>query len=130
VFVGMTTSPYVHAYAWSSGWGTKYANPATLPVGAVGSGSVRNSGDVIAMSVNGSPYITAYPWASGWGTKYADPSVLPTGTNSARFNYDGTAVLAQETNELPAAYRWASGWGTKYSSAVGNVMSRGDFNNP
>jgi DNA-binding beta-propeller fold protein YncE len=25
------TSPYISAYPWSSGFGTKYANPATLP---------------------------------------------------------------------------------------------------
>lgn len=130
VMVSMSTSPYIHAYAWSAGWGTKFANPATLPTGLVGNVSWRNTDDVIALQINASPYISAYPWSSGFGTKYADPSVLPAGNAEVSFNYDGTAVLAQEGNTAPNAYRWASGWGTKYTAAVGNVMSNATFNNP
>lgn len=33
VVVAHTTIPYVSAYPWSSGFGTKYSNPGTLPSG-------------------------------------------------------------------------------------------------
>jgi hypothetical protein len=33
--VGHNTSPYITAYSWSSGFGTKYADPSTLPVSTV-----------------------------------------------------------------------------------------------
>ena len=33
IAVSHSTSPYVTAYPWSAGFGTKYANPATLPTG-------------------------------------------------------------------------------------------------
>jgi hypothetical protein len=31
IAVAHGTTPFVTAYPWSSGFGTKYANPATLP---------------------------------------------------------------------------------------------------
>ena len=31
--VGHYSSPYISVYPWSSGFGTKYANPSTLPTG-------------------------------------------------------------------------------------------------
>ena len=33
IAVAHTTSPFISVYPWSSGFGTKYANPATLPTG-------------------------------------------------------------------------------------------------
>ena len=36
IAVAHSTSPYITAYPWSSGFGTKYANPATLPAGNMG----------------------------------------------------------------------------------------------
>ena len=33
IAVAHDTSPYISVYPWSSGFGTKYANPATLPTG-------------------------------------------------------------------------------------------------
>ena len=31
IVLAIETSPYITAYPWSSGFGTKYSNPATLP---------------------------------------------------------------------------------------------------
>jgi len=31
--VAYNASPYINAYPWSPGFGTKYANPGTLPTG-------------------------------------------------------------------------------------------------
>lgn len=35
LIIGATGTPYIHAWAWSSGFGTKYSDPSNLPPGAV-----------------------------------------------------------------------------------------------
>jgi hypothetical protein len=81
IAVAHLSSPFISVYPWSSGFGTKYADPATLPTGNPSLGSVDFSPDGanIAVSYFTSPYISVYPWSSGFGTKYADPATLPTG---------------------------------------------------
>ena len=78
VAVSHTTSPYVSVYAWSAGFGTKYANPATA-VADNGRGiRFKRDGSAIVIGSNLTPFIQAYPWsASGFGTKYANPATLP-----------------------------------------------------
>lgn len=78
--VANSSSPYITAYPWSgSGFGTKFANPATLPTGNARGVAFSALGDAIAVAYIASPYITAYPWsASGFGTKFANPATLPT----------------------------------------------------
>ena len=80
IAVGHNASPYITAYPWStSGFGTKYANPATLPAGA-NAVAFSPSGNAMALGEYGpfSSYIGAYPWsASGFGTRYANPATQP-----------------------------------------------------
>ena len=78
IAVAHTTSPYASAYPWSSGFGSKYSNPATLPTGTGFSAAFGTSD--IAVALDTSPYVSAYPWSSGFGSKYSDPGTLPTGT--------------------------------------------------
>jgi Flp pilus assembly protein TadG len=74
-----TNTPFIQAYPWSSGFGTKYTAPATLPIGRAVSVAWSNPGtDIAIASTNASPYVSAYPWSSGFGTKYSDPASLPT----------------------------------------------------
>ena len=74
-------SPYISVYPWSSGFGTKYADPATLPAGnSYGGVAFSPSGNDIAVGHDTTPFISVYPWSAGFGTKYADPATLPTGT--------------------------------------------------
>ena len=80
----------IHAYPFidSAGFGTKYANPATLP-GSTGLGVAFNpAGDTIAVASGGTPFVTAYPWSAGFGTKYANPATLPPSTGrGVDFNF-------------------------------------------
>ena len=86
VICNSTASAAIIAYAWSTaGFGTKFANPATLP--AVGIGSVTRGksrftkdGNNLIIGSTASPYIHAWAWSAGFGTKYSDPSDLPPGT--------------------------------------------------
>jgi len=82
IAVAHSTSPNITAYPWSgSGFGTKYADPATLPTSTGYSVAFSPDGSAIAVTHTTSPFITAYPWSgSGFGTKYADPATLPTST--------------------------------------------------
>ena len=76
-----TTTPYVNVWPWSdsTGFGSVYSNPATLPTGAGWLTAFSPNNDAIAIVHNNSPYITAYPWSgSGFGTKYSNPATLPT----------------------------------------------------
>ena len=81
IAVAHGTTPFITAYPWSgSGFGTKYANPATSPTGTGRGVAFSPDGSAIAVAHGTTPYITAYPWSgSGFGTKYANPSTLPTG---------------------------------------------------
>ena len=74
-------TPFVTAYPWSSsGFGTKYANPATAASGAQNGVAFSPTGTEIAVAHASSPYVTAYTWnGSGFGTKFTDPATLPTG---------------------------------------------------
>lgn len=82
IVTSLSASPYSSAYPFTTSFGTKYADPATLVTSASGTaGTPRvtfsQTETMIAMSLSGSPYIAAYNWSNGWGTKFSDPSSLP-----------------------------------------------------
>jgi hypothetical protein len=120
-----SSSPYIYVYPWSgSGFGTKYANPSTLPNGGTspsgGGVAFSPSGDALAAAHDSTPYITVYPWSpSGFGTKYSNPATLPTGIGTGvAFSPAGNAIaVAHGTSPFISAYPWStSGFGTKYSN--------------
>lgn len=121
--VATNTTPYVNAYAWSSGtgFGAKYANPATLPPNSATGVAFSPIGNAIAVSHAITPFISAYSWsASGFGTKYANPATLPASTgNGVAFSPAGDAIaVAHLTTPYISVYPWSSstGFGTKYAN--------------
>ena len=119
VAIAHTTTPFVTVYAWSgSGFGTKFANPATLPVSNGFGVAFSPLGDAIAVTNGGSPAVTAYPWnGSGFGTKYSNPATLPTGSYSPAFSPNGdTLAVADIGWPYIRAYPFnsATGFGTIY----------------
>jgi len=82
IAVAHDNSPYISAYPWSSsGFGTKYSDPGTLPTNTGRGVAFSPDGSAIAIAHDLTPYVTAYPWSSsGFGTKYSDPVTLPTNT--------------------------------------------------
>ena len=111
------TSPYIAAFPFnsSSGFGTKKANPATLPTGAVT--SIDTQEEEVVLSLVTSPYVSAYPFISSWGTKYADPATLPTGVGQdVSFSGTGHVAVAHQTAPYVTAYPFSSGFGTKYAN--------------
>ena len=120
IAVAHATTPFVSAYPWSgSGFGTKYADPATLPTGTGTDVAFSPSGNAIAVSHTTTPFVSAYPWSgSGFGTKFSNPATLPAsnGTDVA-FSFAGDAIaVAHGTTPFVSAYPWSgSGFGTKYA---------------
>lgn len=117
------TGPYIIAYPWSSttGFGTKYANPASFRTNDNYWGvAINPTGNAIIASNNVSPVFDAYAWSSsGFGVKYA--SVSPPNFQvgySCDFHPGGTdvAICGIGTVALINAYAWSSGFGTKYSN--------------
>jgi hypothetical protein len=140
VLIGGPTSPYIEAYTWLAGFGTKYSNPATLPAGGTQTNNSITSttaGDAVLLAHSVSPFVTAYPWsASGFGTKFANPgtAVLNTGAGCS-FKPDGTAVVIgnRTTTAYVQAYAWSgSGFGSRFTqpaTTTSNSTYNVDFAN-
>jgi hypothetical protein len=81
VAISTSTSPYVHAYPFSgvSGYGTKYADPATLATNNAEWVQFSPAKNVVGITSDSSPGILVYNWtnASGFGSKFSDPATLP-----------------------------------------------------
>ena len=111
VAVAHATTPFVSAYPWSdSGFGVKFANPATLPAGDGNGVAFSPAGNTIAVAHTTTPFITAYPWsASGFGTKFTNPATLPAGDgNGVAFSPAGNAIaVAHTTSPSITAYPWS-----------------------
>jgi hypothetical protein len=126
VAISSYSTPYITAYPWASGsgFGTRYANPSTLPTPYCTNVAFNYPGTAIAVTHNNTPFIAAYPWsAGGFGVKYANPGTLPSAGAIGRdltFNPANTAVaLCWEQGSSPyiAAYTWSSsGFGSQFSS--------------
>ena len=102
----------------STGFGTKYSDPATLPTG-LGSGLdiTTTNTQLVASQGSVSPYVYAYDISSsGFGSKYSNPSTLPTAAvGGITLNSNDTAVIVNQAT-TPIAYAWSgSGFGSKYS---------------
>ena len=121
IAVAHNSSPFVSVYPFSSsGFGTKFSDPATLPAGNGFGVAVTQNGDAIAVAHTTSPFISAYPFsANGFGTKFSNPATLPAsnGTGVA-FSPAGDAIAVGYGNTSPFASVYSfssSGFGTKFS---------------
>ena len=123
-------SPYISVYPWETGtgFGTKFANPSTLP-NIVKAVAFSPDGANIAVVGAYSPYVYVYPWSSdGFGTKYSDPSTLPAGSSmSVAFSPDGANLaVGHQTAPRITVYPWSSsGFGTKYTDPSSALAGTG-----
>lgn len=131
IAVATSTTPFIQTYSWnvSTGFGGKYANPATLPAGSAQSVAFSPDGNNIAVAHSTSPFITAYSWIGfGFGSKYTNPATLPTSTGrGVAFNPASTSIaVAHDTSPFVTAYPWSSsGLGTKYTNPATLPPSQG-----
>lgn len=128
VAVTFQSSPYLNIYDWSSstGFGSKYSDPLTLPsfIGSFGNNVAYTPDNkaVIVCGPGGTPYVAAYPWSgTGFGAKFSDPSsAIPGGAYgvAARTWSVGitkVAVVYSAVSPYVSSYDFStsSGWGTK-----------------
>jgi hypothetical protein len=80
IAMAVRSSPYIAAYAWSSGFGTRFSDPSVLPAGAGRDISFSPDNKAVAIAHDTSPYISAYSWSdsTGFGAKFSNPATLPT----------------------------------------------------
>lgn len=123
VIATTVSSPYIAAYAWddTKGFGAKYNNPTTIPLGAASIARSPN-GQVILLSNSGASKLDAYKWsvAFGFGAKYSDPSTpVGIGLSQAVFTKDGLAIVGVSTSSpYIVSYVWSNtfGFGSRYSN--------------
>ena len=126
IAVSHVDSPFISAYQWDNvtGFGSKYANPGTLPPGNSFDIAFSPAGDAVAVAHYLSPALSVYAWNNdtGFGAKYANPGTLPTDSGRGiAFSPAGDAiVVAGNDGPYVDAYRWSSatGFGTKYNNPV------------
>lgn len=120
------TSPYVTAYPFDNGLGTKLSDPSTLPAGNGRCVAFSPDKKFIAIGHESSPYISVYHWSNdGFGAKVSNPGTLPSNrVEEVRWSPDGSVIAYGVNGGSVHAYTWSSsGFGTKYSDP-----SDDDFN--
>lgn len=127
IVVTSDASPYVRVYPWSNaaGFGTPYANPATLPAGSSYGAAWSPTSSVLLVTFSAVPRAYAYRWSSaGFGSVYSNPSTallsILSETNKPSFSIPGTAVLfpSAVTSPYLRAYSWSdsTGFGSAYTA--------------
>lgn len=106
----------IHAYGWSysTGFGTKYGNPASFPDGGSFHQRLSFSPAADAIVTTAGANVAAYPWSAltGFGTRFTDPGGLINYGQGVSFSTSGNAVMVRGLN----AYRWSvSGFGARYA---------------
>lgn len=120
------SSPYVHAYAWSSGFGSKYSNPASGPNNWQWAAAFSGPGTDVAcggQSLLSGPNLYGWPWssASGFGTKYTSPSQYGGQITELSFNLMDYSISAAHLGAFGAlpisahAFTPGVGFGSRYS---------------
>ena len=117
------TAPLV-AYPFTSGtgYGTKYADPATLPTAQASRIAWdENTSTVITAQGNTSPYINAYPFSSsGWGTRFTITNAFTTASQDIAFDKRGQRVFF--SSGAPTRRAWSvSGFGSNLTAPSGGL---------
>jgi hypothetical protein len=120
IAVAHDITPFITTYPWSdtTGFGVKYANPASLPAGYGQGVDFRPGNGVVIEATGVTPFVEAWPWNAGFGTKYSNPATLPAGLgNYVKFSGTGNDVAVAHSNSpYVSAYPWSSGFGAKYAN--------------
>jgi hypothetical protein len=123
IVVSAQNSPFIHGYQFStSGHGTKFTNPASLPTvgGGVGLG-VSHTGETVLIGGGTTPYMECYVFSSstGFGTKRSNTGTATANVQNFDFHPSGAYLaISQDATPWIAVYNYtdASGIGTKIAN--------------
>jgi hypothetical protein len=116
------TSPFVAAYPWNNGFGTRFSNPAILPNQNARSLAFSKTNAALAVADNANTRIKAYAWsASGFGTSYANLPVQTAGGFDSMCFYNDRIAVAHSTSPYASMFPWSdsTGFGTRYAAPTG-----------
>jgi len=125
----MSASPNIAAYPWSNstGFGTKYANPSSLPADATAQGGLAfsPSGNTIAVAHGSSPFLSVYPWSNstGFGTRFTNPGDAINQGKDVAFSPDGRYLALGYLSGPVIVYPWndSTGFGTSYANPLSGL---------
>ena len=132
----VVNSPYVRLYPWtSSGFGTAYSNPASLPATIPNACAFTPTGSTVGNFVafvgggsadpkSSSPFFTAvYPFSiSGFGARTSQPTLIPSAyAISCAFSGNGQTLIVGSEVSARDTYMNAYAW-----NGAGFVTRRGD----
>jgi hypothetical protein len=121
---GQSSPANVFAYTWSaSGFGTRFANPASRPSGtfqSVGNFVFSPTDEYLACISNEGGGLYVWPWnnTTGFGVRYSNPSNVPGTGGDVDFHPSGQAII-KVGNSSPYIRVWpwsSSGFGTAYAN--------------
>ncbi len=122
IVMGHFVSPYVSAWPWSSstGFGTRFANPAVLPLDDCFEVAFSRNGGAVAFIGQGNSFlqdsVSVYQFNSstGFGAKYSNMSGADPLASNLTFA-DNAVVFVSDIGSV--AYEWddATGFGDRYS---------------
>lgn len=131
-------SPYLHGHPWSigSGFGVRYANPATAVTGSIGwRVKVRPGGNAVGAAVYSSGLGQAYQFnaVTGFGARHV-PGVSATSPRGVDFHPSGDTIAFTDTGSSPYVraypYNHSTGFGTAYSNPAAAAGSIGTNQQP
>ena len=112
----------------SYGWGTRLANPSTLPTNSIAQLTFTKSASALALNWAASPatQIRAYQWtSSGFGTAYTPVTSTNTGT-APTFNNASTRIIYGTAttggNYFPSYRTWSDSTGFGATLFTGSVF--------
>ena len=115
------TTPFTQTYTWASGFGTKYANPSTLPTTYCYGVAYNSTNSAVAIGSNSTYFSEVYAWnlTTGYGTKYSSSTAsLGSTGNAVTFNRDSTVIsFALGLSPCIKSFAWSN------SSGFGSVFS-------
>jgi hypothetical protein len=138
-YVQLASTPIYSAYTFSSGFGTRYAAPASF-LSSPNNGSWHPTGNALGFangsSSTGASATYAWTYAGGWGSQYTAPASF-TGITAPRVSFSPLGnVVAYSSKAAPVVtvypFTTASGFGTKYSAPAtdGPINTQTIFWNP
>jgi hypothetical protein len=133
IYSATDNAPGVLAYAWnnSTGYGSRYSNPASAPAAGVLTSQFSPSGLTAAFIGSNTAFFYAWSSATGYGTRFSSPSSALTATSDKlRFSPTGDLVaITTSGSPFIQVYKWndTTGFGTKYANPSTLPSSAGSF---
>lgn len=101
--VGTSSSPFIGAYPWQHGFGTKYANPGTIRSAVTGMDVHPNGNSMVAVGA-ASPYLWGYVTDFSISGNLSVPTPPSFAQQNIRYSLDGSIALISGKSGSSSGY--------------------------